>query len=54
MKERTTTAGIVTIGMTAEGTCHRKIRMTSETMSISRISSCLKVLMERSISSERS
>ena len=54
MNERTTAAGMVTIGMTALGMCQRKIRMTSETISISRTSSCLSVLIERSISSDRS
>jgi Cu(I)/Ag(I) efflux system membrane protein CusA/SilA len=47
-------AGIVTIGMTAEGMFQRKIRMMSDTISISRMSSCFSVLMDRSISSDRS
>ena len=54
MKERTTAAGIVTMGMIALGTCQRKIRMMRETISISRMSSWRSVLIERSMSSDRS
>jgi len=54
IKESSTDTGIVTIGMIADGMCQRKIRITTLTMIISRISSSLRLLMEPSISSERS
>ena len=39
MKASSTDTGIVTIGTTADGMCHRKTRMTSDTMIISMVSS---------------
>jgi len=54
MKARVTEIGIVRIGMMDDGMCHRKMRMTTLTMMISTVSSCLSVSMDRSISSERS
>ena len=54
MNDSSTETGIVTIGTIAEGTCHRKRRITSETMIISITSSCLSVPIARWIRSERS
>jgi len=54
MKARSTDTGMVTIGTTAEGMCQRKTRITKLTMSISMISSSLRLSIAASISSERS
>ena len=45
---------MVTIGMIADGMCQRKMRMMSETMTISSISLSFTVSMARSMSSDRS
>ena len=54
MNASRTEIGIVTIGMTAEGKCQRKRRMTILTMIISSMSWRLRVSIDRLISSERS
>src|SRR3990172_3512269 len=54
MKASATDTGMVTIGMMAEGTCHRKTRMMIETMMISSTSLWETVSMAASMSSERS
>ena len=54
MKARATEMGIVTMGTMAEGMCHRKMRITRETMIISSMSLCFTVVMALSMSSERS
>ena len=54
MKAITIEIGIVKTGMIALGKCHRKIRITMETMIISSISVSFRLSMERRISSERS
>ncbi|MBP1772321.1 MAG: hypothetical protein H6P99_1484 [Holophagaceae bacterium] len=54
MKASPTLTGMVMMGTRAEGTCHRKMRMMIETMIISSMSLCFTVLMEFSMSSERS
>ncbi len=54
MNEISTAMGMVTMGMMALGMCHRKIRITRLTMTISSTSVCFSVSMERRISSERS
>ena len=54
MKASSTDTGIVTIGTTADGMCHRKTRITSDTMIISIVSSCVSVSMARSIRPARS
>ena len=46
--------GIVRTGMIALGMCHRKIRITSETMTSSSISVCFRLSIERRINSDRS
>ena len=46
--------GMVRMGTTADGMCQRKIRMTSETMIISMVSSCFSVSMARVMRSDRS
>ncbi len=45
---------MVKIGTSADGMCQRKSRITSATMIISTVSSCLSVWMARVIRSERS
>jgi hypothetical protein len=51
---RMTEMGMVRIGMRAEGMCHRNSKLTTLTRRLSTISSCLRVSIERSISTERS
>ena len=47
MNARTTLMGMVRMGTTEEGTCHRKSRMTSDTMIISSTSLSVTVEMAR-------
>ncbi len=54
MNDSSTETGIVTMGTMAEGKCHRKNRMTSETMTICSTSSCVSVWMARVMRSDRS
>jgi len=54
MNASATLTGIVTMGMIADGTCHRKMRMMIETITISSISFSFTVWIAPSISSERS
>ncbi|MBS1111680.1 MAG: hypothetical protein H6Q88_3672 [Anaeromyxobacteraceae bacterium] len=54
MKASATDTGMVTMGTMAEGMCHRKIRITIETITISSTSLCLTVPMACPMSSERS
>ena len=54
MNASRTETGIVRIGTIADGTCQRKSRITSETMIISILSSCVRVPIARSIRLERS
>ncbi len=54
INEITIATGMVSTGMTALGTCQRKIKITSETMISSSTSVCFRLSMERRISSDRS
>ena len=54
MKASATETGMVTMGTMAEGTCQRKIRITSATMMISSISLLRHRVDGRSMRSERS
>ncbi len=54
MNASTMAIGMVRTGMMALGKCQRKIRITSATMINSSISVCLRLSIERRISSERS
>ncbi len=53
-KASATLTGMVTMGMSAEGMCQRKMRMMIETTTISSMSFPLTVSMAWSMSSERS
>ena len=54
MKASATEMGMVRMGTMADGMCHRKIRMMSETTIISSISLCFTVSMALWISVDRS
>ncbi len=54
MKEITIATGMVTMGMIALGMCHRKMRITRETMATSSITVRLRLSIDWRISSERS
>ena len=54
MKASATDTGMVTMGTMAEGMCQRKIRITSETITISSMSLFRTVPMAWPMSSERS
>src|SRR5262245_49922802 len=54
MNERIIAIGIVMIGMMALGICHRKIRITTLTITISSVSVCRRASMARTMRSERS
>ena len=54
MKARRTEMGMVMMGTMAEGMCQRKRRMTRLTMTICRMSSSVRVSIDRWIRSERS
>ena len=52
--EISTATGMVTMGMMALGTCHRKIRITRPTTINSSVSVCFRLSMDARISSLRS
>ena len=52
--DSSTDSGMVTMGTTADGTCHRNKRMTRDTMIISSVSSWVSVSMARWMRPERS
>ncbi len=54
MNASSTDTGMVMMGTIADGMCHRKIRITRLTMTISRMSSWRSVAIERSMRSDRS
>ena len=54
MNASSTDTGMVMMGTIADGMCHRKIRITTLTMTIWSISSWRSVSIDRSMRSERS